>query len=37
VRARRPPLSADARRVVAAQAVRAFGYGFGALLLGTTL
>lgn len=34
---RRPPLSADARRVVAAQALRAFAYGFGALLLGTTL
>ncbi len=33
----RPPLSADARRVVAAQALRAFAYGFGALLLGTTL
>lgn len=36
-RARRPPLSPDARRVVAAQALRAFAYGFGALLLGTTL
>jgi MFS family permease len=34
---RRPPLSADARRVVAAQALRAFAYGFGALLLGTAL
>src|SRR5439155_24970336 len=33
----RAPLSADARRVVAAQALRAFAYGFGALLLGTTL
>lgn len=33
----RPPLSADARRVIAAQALRAFAYGFGALLLGSTL
>jgi MFS family permease len=33
----RAPLSADARRVVVAQALRAFAYGFGALLLGTTL
>jgi len=33
----RQPLSPDARRVVAAQALRAFVYGFGALLLGTTL
>jgi MFS family permease len=36
-RTRRPPLSPDSRRVVAAQALRAFIYGFGALLLGTTL
>lgn len=34
---RRPPLSTDARRVIAAQALRAFAYGFGALLLGSTL
>ncbi len=34
---RRPRLSTDARRVVAAQALRAFAYGLGALLLGTTL
>jgi predicted MFS family arabinose efflux permease len=33
----RPPLSGDARRVLAAQALRAFAYGLGALLLGTTL
>ena len=33
----RPPLSSDARRVIAAQALRAFAYGFGALLLGSTL
>jgi MFS family permease len=32
-----PPLSSDARRVLAAQALRAFGYGFGAVLLGATL
>jgi len=31
------PLSRDARRVLAAQALRAFGYGFGAVLLGATL
>lgn len=37
IRSKRPPLSADGRRVVAAQALRAFAYGFGALLLGTTL
>jgi len=30
-------LSADARRLLAAQAVRAFAYGFGAVLLGATL
>lgn len=30
-------LSVDARRILTAQAVRAFAYGFGALLLGTTL
>jgi MFS family permease len=30
-------LSADARRVLAAQAVRAFAYGLGAVLLGATL
>ncbi len=30
-------LSSDARRVVGAQALRAFAYGFGALLLGATL
>lgn len=34
---RRPPLSSDARRVIVAQALRAFAYGFGALLLGSTL
>lgn len=33
----RPPLSSDARRVITAQALRAFAYGFGALLLGSTL
>ncbi|MHB8671207.1 MAG: MFS transporter [Acidimicrobiales bacterium] len=33
----RPPLSADARRVAAAQALRAFAFGLGALLLGATL
>jgi len=33
----RRPLSPDARRLVAAQALRAFAYGFGALLLGVTL
>ena len=31
------PLSSDARRVLVAQALRAFGYGFGAVLLGATL
>ena len=36
-RSTRPPLSTDARRVITAQALRAFAYGFGALLLGTTL
>jgi predicted MFS family arabinose efflux permease len=30
-------LSADARRILIAQAIRAFAYGFGALLLGTSL
>src|SRR5437899_10692205 len=30
-------LPADARRILAAQALRAFGYGFGAVLLGVTL
>ncbi|TMK63918.1 MAG: MFS transporter [Actinobacteria bacterium] len=30
-------LSADARRVLAAQGVRAFAYGFGSVLLGVTL
>ncbi|HSS11855.1 MAG TPA: hypothetical protein VLL25_18345, partial [Acidimicrobiales bacterium] len=34
---RRPRLSGDARRVIAAQALRAFAYGLGALLLGTSL
>jgi len=29
--------SADARRIFAAQGIRAFGYGFGAVLLGVTL
>jgi len=33
----RPALSGDARRVLAAQALRAFAYGLGAVLLGTTL
>src|SRR3954451_14990497 len=33
----RRPLSADSRRVLAAQALRAFGYGLGAVLLGSTL
>jgi MFS family permease len=33
----RLPLSRDARRVIAAQALRAFAYGLGALLLGSTL
>lgn len=33
----RRSLSTDARRLVAAQALRAFAYGFGALLLGVTL
>jgi len=33
----RPALSSDAKRLVAAQALRAFAYGFGALLLGVTL
>lgn len=31
------PLTGDARRILAAQALRAFGYGFGAVLLGATL
>src|SRR5712691_3366565 len=30
-------LPADARRILAAQALRAFGYGFGAVLLGVPL
>src|SRR6266705_3492206 len=30
-------LPADARLILAAQALRAFGYGFGAVLLGVTL
>lgn len=33
----RAPLSVDARRLLVAQALRAFAYGLGALLLGTTL
>src|SRR6266566_3689720 len=33
----RTPLPADARRILAAQALRAFAYGFGAVLLGVTL
>jgi MFS family permease len=33
----RAPLSPDARRVIAAQALRAFAYGLASLLLGTTL
>src|SRR5260370_33226110 len=33
----RTPLPADVRRMLAAQAVRAFAYGFGAVLLGVTL
>ncbi len=33
----RTRLPADARRILAAQALRAFGYGFGAVLLGVTL
>ncbi len=33
----RTRLPADARRILAAQALRAFGYGFGAVLLGITL
>jgi MFS family permease len=32
-----PPLAADARRILAAQALRAFAYGFGAVLLGVVL
>jgi MFS family permease len=34
---RHPPLTGDARRILAAQALRAFSYGFGAVLLGATL
>jgi predicted MFS family arabinose efflux permease len=34
---RRRPLSQDARRVLRAQALRAFAYGLGAVLLGTSL
>jgi MFS family permease len=33
----RTPLPADARRILTAQALRAFAYGFGAILLGVTL
>ena len=33
----RTRLPADVRRILAAQALRAFGYGFGAVLLGVTL
>jgi MFS family permease len=33
----RRPLSRDARKVLAAQALRAFAYGLGSVLLGTTL
>jgi MFS family permease len=33
----RPRLSADGRRILAAKGFRAFAYGLGALLLGTTL
>ncbi len=33
----RTPLPGDARRILAAQALRAFAYGFGAVLLGVTL
>lgn len=33
----RRPLSGDARRVLTAQGLRAFGYGLGAVLLGATL
>src|SRR6266566_4273664 len=33
----RTPLPADARRILAAQALRAFAYGLGAVLLGVTL
>lgn len=33
----RRPLSSDARRVLGAQALRAFAYGLGSVLLGTTL
>ena len=33
----RPPLSPDARRILAAQALRAFAYGFGAVALGASL
>ena len=32
-----PPLSDDARRVIAAQALRGIAYGMGSVLLGTTL
>jgi MFS family permease len=34
---KRSALSGDARRILLAQALRAFGYGFGAVLLGATL
>src|SRR6266567_3421739 len=33
----RNPLPADTQRILAAQALRAFAYGFGAVLLGVTL
>ena len=33
----RSRLRADVRLILAAQALRAFGYGFGAVLLGVTL
>jgi hypothetical protein len=32
-----PKLTADAHRILWAQALRAFAYGFGAVLLGSTL
>jgi len=37
MRHKRTPLPGDARRILVAQALRAFAYGLGALLLGTTL
>src|SRR4051812_5100648 len=36
-RGRSAPLGADARRILAAQALRAFGYGLASVLLGVTL